>query len=68
MRFLMAAVDEEFGVEALADEAPLHVREGGYDCIDRTGLRFLGQLRKRQQSRHRETFVLGKQVAAIPPG
>ena len=35
MRLLMRAVEEELGLEPLADQPALHVGEGGEDGIDR---------------------------------
>ena len=50
MRFLVAAVGEELGVEALADEAALQIDHGGHDRIDGAGLHLCLQLVKCQHA------------------
>ena len=37
MRLLMGATEEKLGLEALADEPPLHVGEAGDDRVDLAG-------------------------------
>jgi hypothetical protein len=52
VRFLVSAIDEELGLEPLADQAPLHVDEACQDGIDRAGANRAFQRVERKVSGH----------------
>ena len=56
MRLLMRALAEIAGMEALADQPPLHVRKGRDDGVDGAGLDFLGKRAQAQLSLHGALF------------